>query len=147
MGYYTHMAVAIDSNLALADQTTIAHEYVAAARSVRQARNDVAAFAERHGAAGVVLEDIRMAVSEAATNVVVHAYDEDVSGRFRVLAVVGGGQLLVIVDDDGRGLTAPSQHPGLGLGVRLMQQAAEQVLIRARDFGGSTVQLRFRLGA
>ena len=145
MGYISHMAIAIDGDLDFSDETAIAHEFEAVARSVRQAREAVATFAERHGAVGEGVDDIRTAISEAATNVVVHAYDDDTAGRFRVLAIVDGGQLVVIIDDDGCGLSAPSQNPGLGMGLQLMEEIAEQTLFFTRELGGSTVQLRFKL--
>jgi stage II sporulation protein AB (anti-sigma F factor) len=127
--------------------TAISQEFDAVPRAVRQVREAVAAFAARHGAAGEGVEDIRTAVSEAATNVVMHAYDADNTGRFRVLAVVGGDQMLVIIDDDGCGLSEATEHPGLGLGLRVMEQTSEQALFLTRERGGSTVQLRFRLAS
>jgi anti-sigma regulatory factor (Ser/Thr protein kinase) len=126
-------------------ETAISQEFDAVPRAVRQVRDAVAAFAARHGAAGEGVDDIRTAVSEAATNVVMHAYDGDCAGRFRVLAVVGGDQMLVIIDDDGCGLGTPTTNPGLGLGLQVMAQTAEQALFLIREQGGSTVQLRFRL--
>ena len=145
LGYTGDMAVAIDGVIAFSEETAIAHEFDAEPRSVRSAREAVATFAERHGAQDECVDDIRTAISEAATNVVVHAYEDANAGRFRVLAVVGDGELLVIIDDDGRGLTAPSQNPGLGMGLQLMQEIAEQTLFLTRESGGSTIQLRFQL--
>ena len=123
----------------------LAEEYPAVAHSVRQAREAVVSFAERHGAVGEGVDDIRTAISEAATNVVVHAYDSHTPGRFRILAVIGGGELLVIIDDDGCGLSSPTQNPGLGMGLAVMKAAAKQARFLARENGGSTVQLRFAL--
>jgi anti-sigma regulatory factor (Ser/Thr protein kinase) len=127
------------------DEVALAEEYAAVAHSVRQAREAVVAFAERHGAVGEGVDDIRTAISEAATNVVVHAYDTHTEGRFRILAVIGGGELLVIIDDDGCGLGAPTRNPGLGMGLAVMEAAAEQARFLSREHGGSTVQLRFAL--
>jgi anti-sigma regulatory factor (Ser/Thr protein kinase) len=126
-------------------ETAIAREYEADPYSVRQAREAVVAFAERHGAAGTGVDDIRTAMSEAATNVIMHAYDGMPHGRFRVLAVVGGDQMLVVIDDDGCGMSAPTLNPGLGMGLRVMEAAAEEALFLSREAGGSTVQLRFQL--
>ncbi len=141
------MAVLFDERVRSsgAPDTVIAEEYAAVASSVRQAREDVVAFAKRHGAHGEHVDDIRVAISEAATNVVVHAYDRHCVGAFRILAVIGGGELVVIVDDDGCGLSSPTENPGLGMGLSLMQAAAEQALFLPRESGGSTVQLRFAL--
>lgn len=122
-------------------------EFDAVPHSVRQVRETVAAFAERHGVAGDGVDDIRTAVSEAATNVVMHAYDRSDAGRFAVLAAVDGEQLLVVIDDDGCGLAAASENAGLGIGLRVMEAMAEQARFATRHCGGSTVQLRFRLAS
>ncbi|WP_249010409.1 ATP-binding protein [Conexibacter sp. DBS9H8] len=127
------------------DRPLVMAVYPAVAASVRAARNAVAAIAEAHGASPQCVDDVRLAVSEAATNVVVHAYEEHTTGSFRVLAVIGGDQLVVIVEDDGRGLSSPARTPGLGAGLTVMRETATQALFREREHGGSSVQLRFTL--
>ena len=126
-------------------EASLSEEYAAVARSVRLARDSVTAFAARHGAAPDSLEDIRLAVSEAATNCVMHAYGAARPGRFRVLAIVGRGQLIVVVDDDGCGLDAVGHTGGLGIGLMMMREVADEALFLNREVGGSTVQLRFSL--
>ena len=120
-------------------------EFPAIAASVRAARDIVADLARRFDAPEACVDDVRLAVSEAATNVVMHAYEHEAEGAFRLMAVVSEDQLLVIVEDDGRGLSSPARTPGLGAGLRVMRETAEQALFRERDRGGSSVQLRFAL--
>jgi anti-sigma regulatory factor (Ser/Thr protein kinase) len=120
--------------------------FPAVARSVRAARNLAAELAAAHGGTPEQVEDVRLAVSEAATNVVVHAYEQTAPGTFRLRAVVGAGQLEVTIDDDGRGLSSPARTPGLGAGLKIMEQLAEPALFREREGGGTTVALRFALG-
>jgi serine/threonine-protein kinase RsbW len=127
------------------ERPTVMTVYPAGAASVRAARNAVAEIAAAHGASRRCVEDVRLAVSEAATNVVVHAYEEQGAGSFRVLAVVRGEELVVIVEDDGRGLSAPARTPGLGAGLEVMRATATQAVFCEREHGGSSVQLRFAL--
>jgi anti-sigma regulatory factor (Ser/Thr protein kinase) len=58
----------------LSSERTLAETYPAEPGSVGLVRADVAALAVRGGATGDQLERIRLAASEAATNVVRHAY-------------------------------------------------------------------------
>ena len=143
------MAVSEDENSSpsVSQRNAIARVFPAEAASVRHAREAVAALAESHGAVPARVDDIRLAVSEAATNVVMHAYQEHESGgHFRLLVLIGAEDLLVIIDDEGCGLSSPARTPGLGMGLTLMRETAEQALFLTRDHGGSAVQLRFRLG-
>ena len=139
------MAVAIRHEVDASVGRAIAHEYEAVPRSVRAARETVAEFAERHGASDEGVDDIRTAISEAATNAVVHAYDRETPGHFRVRAAVGASHISVTIEDDGCGLGAPVQAPGLGMGRHIIEESCEQARFFVREPGGSTVQLRFRL--
>jgi anti-sigma regulatory factor (Ser/Thr protein kinase) len=121
-------------------------EFPAVADSVRAARDLAAELAAAHGGTRRQVEDVRLAVSEAATNVVVHAYAQSAPGAFRMRAAAGPGELWVTIDDDGCGLRSPARTPGLGAGLTIMEQLAEPAVFRERAGGGSTVQLRFALG-
>ena len=93
---------------------------------------------------------ILLALSEAATNAVRHAYprrsgDEAV----RISAEIDSGRLLVTVEDDGVGLAAFPTDPGLGMGLPLLGTLTQAVAFisapeRAR---GSQVQMWFPLSA
>jgi CHAD domain-containing protein len=63
--------------------------------------------------------DVSLAVSEAATNAVVHAYRES-AGHLHVRAHVDGAELIVVVADTGSGMAPRNDSPGLGLGMPLM---------------------------
>ena len=65
------------------------------------------------------MEAIRLAVTEAVANVVRHGYPER-PGAFHVTTAVAGGELWVLVSDDGCGYQTPSQSPGLGWGLALI---------------------------
>lgn len=108
----------------------------------RQALTDVAAAA---GAGGERLEEIRLAVSEALTNAVVHAYRDGEVGGMYVTAAVAAGELWVLIGDDGRGLHAWNDSRGLGIGLSLISGLSDDFAIVTRASGGTEVQMRFDL--
>jgi stage II sporulation protein AB (anti-sigma F factor) len=112
--------------------------------SVPLARRALTAFAAAAGASPAQLEAVRWAASEALTNVVMHAYP-GVEGELHVAAAVTGGELWVSIADDGCGLDAASRTPGLGLGLVVMAQNCDDLVIGKRASGGTEVQMRFKL--
>jgi anti-sigma regulatory factor (Ser/Thr protein kinase) len=73
--------------------------------------------------------DIRLALTEACTNVVQHAYPDDAPGDVVVIFQSGHDALTVSVLDSGRGLAATPEHPGLGLGLTVIEALADSVAI------------------
>jgi serine/threonine-protein kinase RsbW len=106
-------------------------------------RREVAAFAQRAGMDADGIGAIRLAVSEAATNAVVHAYRET-DGRLQVRAHVAADELVVVVADTGPGLAPRRDSPGLGLGMPLMATVTTrfQVVSKGR---GTEVHMAFAL--
>jgi serine/threonine-protein kinase RsbW len=130
----------------VAVKPSLAHAYPAVPESIPIARREVSEFAAATGAGDDQLDTIRLAVSEAVTNVVRHAYRER-PGEIHLSACVAENELWVLVDDDGCGLRVPSPAPGLGLGLALIASAAEGFDIFERGGGGTAVRMRFRLRA
>jgi anti-sigma regulatory factor (Ser/Thr protein kinase) len=118
--------------------------YSAEASSVPQARAGVAAFAAQVGVTRDQLEGIQLAVSEAVSNAVMHAYP-DQRGELHVFAAVFGGRLTVLITDDGCGPHVPSQRPGLGCGLALMAASSDRFTIRELRCGGTAVHMRWRI--
>jgi serine/threonine-protein kinase RsbW/stage II sporulation protein AB (anti-sigma F factor) len=87
--------------------------------------------------------DIRLAVSEAATNAVVHAYRE-AEGTLVLRARVDGRELIVIVSDTGVGLAPRHDSPGLGLGMPLMASVTSSFSVVSTG-SGTEVRMRFSL--
>ena len=115
---------------------------------VSVARRAVADFCELAGVAPPLVDDVKLVVTEACTNVVLHAYEglPDADRMFDLSAHVEGSSLLVTVTDQGRGIAAPSPNRGLGLGLRLALQLAGGVHTRDGEGGlGTRLTMRFAL--
>jgi anti-sigma regulatory factor (Ser/Thr protein kinase) len=109
------------------------HATPAAVPGVRRAVVD---FAELHGVG--VAPDVALAVSEAITNAVLHAYRGDRSGEVRVVACAEPGRLVVVVRDYGCGMSPNPDSPGLGLGLAVIGRLATELNIERPDDGGGT---------
>jgi anti-sigma regulatory factor (Ser/Thr protein kinase) len=129
---------------ARAGAATIAEHAVAAPRAVPLLRRAASRFAEAHGAAGPLLGDIRLAVSEAVANVVMHAYEPGSRGEVHLRAVCSGGAIEVVITDDGLGIrNKPSEGQGLGLGI--LANVTADFSINQRAEGGTEIRMRFFL--
>ena len=87
------------------------------------------------------IADIRLAVTEACANAVIHAYPNGQAGTVHVTADLTQHTLVVGVRDYGSGLADP---PSVGLGMPLMQTLADSVSIHDAD-PGAAVQMVFQL--
>ncbi|MEA2245932.1 MAG: serine/threonine-protein kinase RsbW [Solirubrobacteraceae bacterium] len=114
--------------------------------STPQLRRAITRFAAAAGAAEGAVENISLAVSEAVTNVVVHAYaDESGPGAVRITAALEGGWIHITVSDDGRGMVPRLDSPGLGLGLPLISQTADAFDVHHAESGGTELRMSFRL--
>ncbi len=107
-------------------------------------RRALAEMAASAGAPDWQLDGIRLAASEALTNVVLHAYPAR-AGEIHVTAGIAGNEFWVLVADDGLGIKAGRQSGGLGLGLALIAQLTDDFAIAERSSGGTELQLRFVL--
>ena len=94
----------------------LAIRLAAQADQVPVARRAVADYCERCGLPAPLIDDVKLVVTEACTNVVLHAYEGVTSGAcmFEVHAQLEPGTLLLSVSDQGRGIGAPSSNAGSG---------------------------------
>ena len=126
------------------DANTLTVSYPAVPESVAHGRLELSGFAEAAGADERQVEAIRLAVSEAMTNAVLHAYREG-SGEVHLTAAVVSEELWVLVGDDGCGLERRTDRPGLGLGLAIIAQLSEEMAVVPRASGGTEVRMRFAL--
>ncbi len=132
-----------DSKVTVAGKT-FNENYPADPASVPVARDALTEFAAVAGATPEQIDAIRLAASEAITNSVLHAYPGG-DGRVHVTAALVSDELWVLVGDDGCGMRARSDSPGLGLGLGLISQECDDFTVLARGSGGTEVRMRFDL--
>ena len=92
-----------------------------------------------------VVEDVRLAVTEACTNVVRHAYEEG-EGAIDVVVRPRAETLEVVVSDEGRGMGPSPDTRGPGLGLPLISALADTVELRPGSDGGSRLAMTFAMG-
>jgi anti-sigma regulatory factor (Ser/Thr protein kinase) len=120
----------------------------ATAEQIAVLRGEVTRYAQAVGVEEGRLADVRLAVSEAATNAVLHAYRDRDPGQIRVQAfVTDDGQLCVVVEDDGFGPLPRADSPGLGLGLPTIASVADAVELSAGSAAGARLSMRFATGA
>ena len=114
--------------------------------NVAVARHAIGGFADVLDVPDQTLADVKLAVTEACTNVVVHAYPGG-EGPITLRATVVDGMLRVVVSDEGRGILPRADSPGLGLGLPLIATLAESLELGTGDNAETEVRMSFRLGA
>lgn len=115
--------------------------------SVTVARQAVSGLADAHAWDAAFVADLKIAVSEACSNVVVHAYPADgEGGPIRLRVWVDGTTLTVSVADDGCGINPKiSKGAGLGLGLPLMAALSDEVQVKSAAGGATEVTMTFTL--
>ena len=95
-----------------------------------------------------LLQAILLCLTEAVTNVVVHAYRDGVAGDVEVEARKPDGFLCLYVRDTGVGMKPRVDSPGLGLGLPLIGDLTSDFAVRGRaDGAGTELAMRFELTA
>ena len=109
---------------------------------VRQA---LAGMADALAFDAAVVADMKMAVTEACTNVVVHAYDGD-EGTLEVEMLSDDHALTIVVRDWGTGIQPRPQRrdaPALGLGLPLIAALSDSFELRGSTNKGAEVRMTF----
>jgi serine/threonine-protein kinase RsbW len=92
------------------------------------------------------LSDLKLALTEACTNAVQHAYDGG-AGVVEILYELHADRLVVEVSDSGEGFVTPDAPPDPeelsegGLGIAIIRALSDEFEVGKRDGGGS--RLRF----
>ena len=117
----------------------------ARAEGVGVVRQALAGMADALAFDPAVLSDMKMAVTEACTNVVVHAYDED-AGQLEVQMLAGDEGLTIVVRDYGSGIQPKptrTEPPALGLGLPLIAALTDAFELRGSTGEGTEVRMTF----
>jgi len=111
--------------------------------SCARARHEVRAALQ---GAAVDIAAVELVVSEAVSNAVLHAYREPecaTEEAFLSLRLTEDDEgVWIVVSDDGVGMSARNDSPGLGVGLSLMAKLSDQLLIVQGDTG-TRVHMRF----
>lgn len=109
--------------------------------SVPTARHAAARLASEVGADEL---DVKIAISEAVGNVVVHAYRDAGPGTVEIEGGVEDGKLIIAVADHGVGMSPHPDSPGLGFGLPLIGNVTDDLHVEA-DGAGTRVSMTFAL--
>ena len=113
--------------------------------SVPALRGAIADYASAEGVGDPLLSSIKLAVSEAVTNAVLHAYVGGEPGPVRLTAWLDDGCLVVEVSDDGSGMMPRLDSPGLGVGLPFIADTADSLDISSSSRGGTHLRMTFAL--
>ncbi|MDP6890627.1 MAG: ATP-binding protein [Phycisphaerales bacterium] len=119
---------------------------------LRVVRAALTAWCERTGIETARADQICLAVDEASTNIIRHAYDVE-CGRIRLNCSrqtgSSGRSLLITLEDDGKQVPLETIRPREldnvkpgGLGVHLIQQVMDEAVWCHRPDGGTTLTMR-----
>jgi anti-sigma regulatory factor (Ser/Thr protein kinase) len=117
------------------------------AESVVLARQMVRGLVDFLGWDDASRNDVSIAVTEACTNAVLHAYP-DGDGEYAVRAWVEDDRLVVAVRDQGQGIMprVEAGSSGLGLGLPLMLAIGDEVSFTSDAEGSTEVRMVFSPG-
>ena len=116
--------------------------------SVGEMRRRAAAFASAVGASDELTQAVALAVSETVTNVVIHAYAGREPGRVSVRCRGDGDRLVIEVLDEGGGVAARDDSPGVGHGLAVVGALAQTLEVDSMpDEQGTIVTMSFGAGA
>ena len=112
--------------------------------SVGEMRRRAAAFAQAAGASEETIDAVALAVSETVSNAVIHAYVGREPGSVSVRCRGDGGRMVVEVSDEGVGVAARNDSPGVGQGLAIVGAVAQSLEVAARSDGpGAIVRMSF----
>jgi serine/threonine-protein kinase RsbW len=113
--------------------------------SIAVIRQTVSGICEALGADSRTVGDIKLAATEACTNVVLHAYANGDPGTIEIDAYAADEELRLLVRDRGAGMTPAPLAEGLGLGLPLIAALTSTLTIVEPEDGGTEVSMTFSL--
>ncbi len=123
----------------------------ASAEFISVARLAVSGVAARMNFTIEDIEDIKVALSEACTNAIQHAYQADAKGHIEIAFLLHDTSLEMIVKDNGKGFNtdnvqsektnSSTEDFGLGLGLVFIQSLMDEAEINSVKGKGTTLKM------
>ena len=123
------------------------------------ARVVISAFAAQADPTMDELQDIKMAVSEAVTNAIVHGYESDETRMVEMSAVLDSdGEIIITVTDEGVGIkdleqarepffTTKPELERSGMGFTVMESFMDGLTVESKQGIGTRVTMRKKLSS
>lgn len=108
-------------------------------------RTEMADLARACGLDDGRVDDVRLAVSEAVTNAIIHAYrnsPRQAEGTITAEASTVDDELRIVIADNGSGMAPRADSPGLGMGLPLIASVALRVDL-VSEGAGTEVHMAF----
>ncbi len=130
-------------------------EFLSITANVAFARVTVAAFASQLDFTLADLEEIKVAVSEAVGNSIIHGYENAPDKFIRIIAALMPEELEIIIEDDGKGIedlnkallpAYSTDAERLGLGFVFMKSFMDGFHVESVPGNGTKVSLCKRVG-
>ncbi|MCQ2560244.1 MAG: anti-sigma F factor [Clostridia bacterium] len=125
-------------------------EFPAHPQNVALARSLVAALVAEADPTLSELDELKVAVSEAVTNAVIHAYPENPQGLIELTACLESSRVTILIRDWGQGIADlpkaleadySTQQERMGLGFSLMQAFSTEMEVKSESGQGTWVKL------
>lgn len=127
-------------------------EFPSKPENVAFARSCVGAFASQLDCTLEEIEEVKLVVSEAVSNCIIHGYDGRSGEKIRMnVSILDNDGLEIVVEDFGRGIEdleqamkpAYSTDPGrMGLGFTFMKSFSDELDVVSEPHKGTCVRLR-----
>lgn len=116
------------------------------------ARVTVASFISQLDPTLEELDELKTVVSEAVTNSIIHAYEEDEAGIVFLQCVIQGNEVKVVISDEGEGIqdietarqplyTTKPEMERSGMGFTIMENFMDSIEIVSVEGKGTTITL------
>jgi serine/threonine-protein kinase RsbW len=143
----------IDGDVGVRDPATVELRMAPRAENLSLARLALAGVGPVAGASDGEVADLKLAVTEACTNAILHAYGDGAGdgGQLVVRYRVGPGTLEIEVEDDGSGFdpddpgARESTAGGQGMGLMIIRALTDTLEIHS-DASGSRITFRKAVG-
>ncbi len=127
-------------------------EFQSLPENVSFARSCIGSFASQLDCTLEEIEEIKLVVSEAVSNCIIHAYDNRTNEKVLIMASITDDRSLeIIVEDFGRGIqdiqqalepTFSSDETRMGLGFTFMKSFMDEMDVISTPGEGTSIKLR-----